>query len=345
MKIVTYFLLASIGAAFPAQRLFSRSGIVSTLSGGRLGDNLVAVAHAAWLSHKYGYQLAYMPFEYSDKLVLAYKAPRWSHEWAALFTHHVRYPLHQGMEQSVRTNADGTCIIIPYFSEFLSEYGVCADFKHLTTYPFAVNWRDAAFKELLRNLFTPVEKVARIPLPADRISVALHMRRGGGFDPAPSDGTLHHGASLDKGFPLKCPPVRFYIDQLISLYENLGKKPLYVFLFTDDAAPEVLIREIQRWVGDRDILFDWRKSGNSHDSNVLEDFVNMQRFNCMIRPQSNLSYMAARLGSLLIEIEPYAARWDGPWLVVTHARIVFSNFQERIVACDAERYRSETYTT
>lgn len=133
--------------------------------------------------------------------------------------------------------------------------------------------------------------------------------------------------------------MRFYIDQLIFLYENLGKKPLYVFLFTDDRAPEMLVAEIKKWVGDRDIVFDWRKSGNSHDSNVLEDFVNMQRFDCMIRSQSNLSYMAARLGALQVEIEPYGAIWSGPWLVITHARIIFSDSTERIVECAAEQYR------
>jgi hypothetical protein len=340
MNAVQFFLIGFLSSFVFTECASARSGIVSGLSGGRLGDNLVAVAHAAWLSHIYGYELGYMPFEYSDKLVLRYTARRYTKEWVDLFSTVIRHGTKPTLEQDVVAHARGACTIIPYFSEFLSEYGTCPEFAHLKTIPFRVNWHDASFKELLRHLFKPVDTVRLFSLPADRISVALHMRRGGGFDAPPSDGTSYSGSSFDRGAPLKCPPIRFYIDQLISLYENLGQRPLYVFVFTDDRSPESLVDQVKKWIGTRDIIFDWRKSGNSHESNVLEDFVNMQRFDCMIRAQSNLSYMAARLGAPRIEIEPYASRWDDKWLVITHARIMFSDSTERVVECSAEQYRS-----
>lgn len=196
MKTIKYFSLGILYVLFSTSPVLSRSGIVSALSGGRLGDNLVAVSHAAWLSYKYGYELGYMPFEYSDKLVLQYKAHRYTKEWLGKFSSHVRYSAKHDLERYIRNSVNGTCNIIPYFPEFLSEYGFCADFQHLSRRPIDVDWNEPTFKELLRNLFTPVDRVSLISLPSDRISVALHMRRGGGFDPDPSDGTGHHGPSV-----------------------------------------------------------------------------------------------------------------------------------------------------
>jgi hypothetical protein len=45
--------------------------ITYELSGGRLGDNIIAYLHAKWLSHVHGIALLYKPFQYSSDLSLS----------------------------------------------------------------------------------------------------------------------------------------------------------------------------------------------------------------------------------------------------------------------------------
>ena len=54
---------------FGATKIFT-STITYELSGGRLGDNLVAYIHAKWISYKHDIPLEYKPFEHSNELVL-----------------------------------------------------------------------------------------------------------------------------------------------------------------------------------------------------------------------------------------------------------------------------------
>lgn len=269
-------------------KLSPTSEITYGLSGGRLGDNLLSVAHAAWLSHTLGIPLTYTPFPYGDQLALSSQLKKPSctkfcslnevHDYTKLWS------VCLGAE-----TADPFLITLPYFAESSPD---------LSTAPMAqVNWDDPGFIKKLRELITPNQPLAAPKLPENRTSVALHMRTGvGGIDEL----------KFKEHWPLKSPPMSYYVDSLRTLSEML-KRPLYVFVFTDDPNPHELQNTLAKAFAGSDILFDCRKEGNRADKNVLEDFFTMGKFSCLIRSESNYSLVASKIFPYQIVISPLSS--------------------------------------
>ncbi len=55
---------------------------------------------------------------------------------------------------------------------------------------------------------------------------------------------------------------------------------------------------------DAPIEFDFRKTGNRHDANVLEDFFSLFLFDILIRPDSNFSLVPSLLHDYAILVTP-----------------------------------------
>ncbi|MCA9375043.1 hypothetical protein KC622_01790, partial [Candidatus Dojkabacteria bacterium] len=117
-------------------------------------------------------------------------------------------------------------------------------------------------------------------------------------------------------FPNKFPPQEFYVEQIKRLFMLLGSKPLYVHIFTDCKEPEALIEELKVQVNEPSIEFGFRKSSRRSENGVIEDFFNLARFEYIIRPQSEFSYMADKIADWKILIYPTVSRWDGDILTV-----------------------------
>jgi hypothetical protein len=109
--------------------------------------------------------------------------------------------------------------------------------------------------------------------------------------------------------PLKLPPVSFYKEQIKHLYEMFKGRPLYVHIFTDDENPQKLLKECEEFTQGLDITYGCRSDTNTHDTNVLEDFFEMTRFSCLIRPDSNFSIIVGKIGDFMIEISPVHFTW------------------------------------
>ena len=315
-----------------------RSAIAPELNGGRFGDNIVSVSHALWLAYLYNLDLKCPPFEYSQQLTLHDLCDSYT---MAGFNEIIRCQLTTHVLATVQGAKDNSFITIPYFPEYAAEYATKDGYGYIHAPLFVINWNDQAFLDRLRYLCSPKNPIEfPAKLPEDRACVALHIRFGGGYDLPRADGKSENFFALDRIFPLKSPPLRFYIAQLIALHDELNKVPLYVFVFTDEPNPELLVEKILPHIAGRDIVFDYRRAGNAHNQNVVEDFVFMQKFPYMIRPQSNISYMASRLSSTrLLTIDPHAFVWDGKWLIITHARTIFKDGRELIRPCSCEVYR------
>lgn len=80
--------------------------------------------------------------------------------------------------------------------------------------------------------------------------------------------------------------------------------PLYVFLFTDDCNPQRLVDKYKKLVGNSNIEFACRTERTDYFYNVLEDFFSMMYFDILIRPDSNFSIMAEKLGFHSVIISP-----------------------------------------
>lgn len=230
------------------------NAITYGLSGGRLGDNLMAYLHAKWISYKYSLPLLMVSFPYSDSFQFhyeEYKAEEFN------FQHKILTTSKNDLKNINRKNS--TIFQIPYFSENYFEF---MNEKSTNKLYFLVDWEDPFFNEEIRHSLTLIKPPVTLNLPTDKITVAVHVRRGGGFDKE----------NLKLCFPLKAPPDSYYIHEIKRLAELFENQKLYVFIFTDDLNPISIVHNFQDAIQNSNIEFDCRCHGNNHFSNVLEDF-------------------------------------------------------------------------
>lgn len=276
------------------------AGICNLYQGSRFGDNLVCYVHAKWLSFITGIPFYYMPFEYSDQLVLHTKELSLSS-----FSYEDKITVDNNNLSSLDPVLN-TLYEIPYFPEFSADPNDLLYFK--------VNWDNQEFYNEITSLIKPLDESSNIKLPADCISVAVHVRKGGGFDlPLLSGNPIRRPINqyADVRWPLRFPPNEFYIEQLKQISEMHNNPPLYVYIFTDDRNPLLLTQLFACQLSNYpNITFDCRKEGNSHDAHVVEDLFAMTKFDCLIHPLSNYSFMAAQLACYKVEIFPTASHWE-----------------------------------
>lgn len=262
----------------------AQSFITYELTWGRFGDHLVSYMHAKWLSYKYGLTLLYRPFIYSDRLVLDSEEKRFfsNERFARVF----RIPGEDVFQQEL---VPGALYMMPYFPESPYERNAFGGMS------FDVDWHDEGFIKELKKMIYPKIPTKKMVLPKDKMTVALHIRRGGSYD------VFDEG---NKSYPVKFPKNYFYVDALKEVYTILGAQPLYVYIFTDDQQPEKLAEYFSEIFKDTAITFDYRHTKNDHNVNVLDDFFALMQFDCLIRPDSNFSLCVSKIKKYLIEIAP-----------------------------------------
>ena len=304
MRLLRYVFIASV---FFGYGYLQSTELTYTFSGGRFGDNLIAYVHAKWVAYKYGLKLLYKPFAYSDQLVL--------HKEEAYFDKNKHYDNIIKLTDKIKINtaiAANWLYIVPYYPECIAELN---QFKR--AYPFccAVDWNDPVFLANVRYLISPIKQLQLLSLPTDRRCVALHVRKGGGYDAKPLlDGgvfrTTKGATAADVSYPLKFPPDDFYIEQLKNVSTFFNNAPLYVYIFTDDQDPKRLADKYSSELKLPNITFDYRKTGNAHNTNVLEDFFSMMKFDVLIRSESSFSLVASRLAPEQLVIYPLTASYQ-----------------------------------
>jgi hypothetical protein len=81
-------------------------------------------------------------------------------------------------------------------------------------------------------------------------------------------------------------------------------RPLYAYIFTDDLDPGKIADAFASTLSDLPIQFDCRREGNHHDLNIVEDFLAMMEFDCLIRSASNYSLIPAIAADYQVVISP-----------------------------------------
>lgn len=284
----------------------------------RFGDNLVCWLHAQWLSFVYDAPMFYEPFEYSDQLVLHYQQKTIT-ECSAI--------------ERVVINADNLYTIdptqdclyaVPYFPEFEIDRNNRGPGDTLY---FPVNWDNEEFYHLIRSLIQPINtKFLEVNLPANHISVAVHVRKGSqGIDlPLLNEAGRKNSYALyaDVAWPLRFPPQHFYTDQIKKISELYYHTPLYIYIFTDHHQPLDILNSFRQELRDyTNITLDCRREGNYHTINVVEDFFAMTQFDCLIRPQSCYSFVAGKISNYKIEIWPTNHHWQGARLFIDEVQL------------------------
>lgn len=249
------------------------SALTYTFSGGRFGDNLMVYLHAKYLANKYNFKLLYKPFEYSDQL---------------------KFHNHEMNYHSQNIN------------KFKHVTLATKDWKVLeqqpstpTLYTFEAGWgadyNDPSFKALIADTVKPIKEVPRIKLPTDRVSIALHVRNGGGFD----------SQMMKNLMPTKFPPESFYIDAIRQISEYYKNQPLHAHIFTDDPNPTALAKKLKDQTQGIDITFDHAKEV-SHTTNIIEDWYNISLCDVLVRPDSSYSWSAEIIGNPHVTVQPKA---------------------------------------
>lgn len=306
-------LFATVNASF------GTAAVTYQLSGGRFGDNLIAFCHALWLAYKHNILLLYTPFKYGEQLVLGHITHVDSYKYMKKVT------ITEAKIGKIKTELN-RLYDVPYFSEFEIERNFPWN-KNWIYFP--VDWNDPKFCEQIRMFIRPInEELLNAHLPTDCITVAMHVRRGGSFegpllaDASAKDGRLEY---IDINVPLRFPPDSFYLEQLKRISQLFNHQKLYVFIFTDLEKPAQFVDKMQRELSEYpNIVFDYRKQGNSHNANVVEDFFAMTQFDCLIRPQSNFSLAASKVGNYKVEISPTKHHWEDTKSIVDEIEIVYN---------------------
>jgi len=313
----------------PQKKQATLSAVTYTLSGGRLGDNLMSYVHAKWISYLFKIPLLYKPFPHSQLLEMHYLEKNWDSQMRQLkFRKTVTFA--KGAMPNIQRNA-GILYIVPYFPECLEEHKTidmgeyaANGLKHFEFPYFQVGWNNPEFKKIICDAIKPRMKLNLIELPADMISVALHVRKGTGVDFP----LLHETEEQDYKpsqiysdvtWPLRFCPDEYYIEQLRTISEHFPDKQLYVYLFTDDPNPTKIVEKYAEALNNPNIIFDSKKDGVNYS--VLDDLFSMARFDCMIRPNSMFSTMASKLGNYKILISPVHYKWVGMRKIVDEVSV------------------------
>ncbi len=259
--------------------LLAEAKVTYGFSEGRLGDHLISYLHAKWVSYLYQVPLSYIPFDGSDNFLL----------------HELEKPLGSG-EKTVSLNdlsqldrMKNVVYKIPYAPDYLQEYEHIRGLKNICPY-IKVDWEDKAFIEWVRPFLSLRVPVNTLSLPADKLTVALHIRRNVGVD---------GDRRLAKLYPYKFLSNTFYLDQIRWIYKEFNEQPLYIYFFSNDPDMEKVAEFYKKTLNIDNITFDWGK-----DNTVLSDFYSMMQFDCLVRPQSNLSIVASKFGRQKLVISP-----------------------------------------
>lgn len=251
-----------------------RAAVTYGFSGGRLGDNLLSYLHARWIAYRDHVPLVYQSFPKSDEFALSLEP---------------------------QSPMEGTPVKIPYFPEPTMK---------IQNNPFSVDWDDPGFREEIAKWLAPTKPHTLLVLPEDKITVCIHVRRGGAMD-----------LPAHRHFPLKFPPDQFYIDQIRYITRFFQEKPLYVFLMTDDDNPEALVQRYQKAVSYSNIEWDYRKKPADSD---LDDFFSIPLFDCLILGDSNFSITASKLTEYAIKIAPTHYKKKKGKVIITGLEITFN---------------------
>jgi len=252
---------------------------------GRFGDQLILYTRARLIASVNGLPLLHRPFAYSNQLRLYISERRYTDGLVKKLQPTI---VDQGAALLQHTaNATPQLYLVNFFTKI----------ENVTTKQYV-----DVYNHLKKSIY-PRSNLQLVKLPNDAITVAIHVRRGGGY--------LHdHLAKYI--FKTKFVADGYYISALQQLIKMYPRKKIYAYIFTDDTNPPAIERELATALNNPHVTFDCQRGLNRHDKNVLEDFFSMIRFDCLIRPSSSFSRVAELLGNHKIVISPSGTRIDQP---------------------------------
>jgi hypothetical protein len=297
----------------------NQAAITYQFSCGRFGDNLLTYAHAKWLSCNLRIPLFYRPFQYSEQLMM--------HKLESGILFYKPEIIYLQDPTSIDPTKKAL-YVVPYFSAFAHERDPDSRWND-----FTMDWEDPQFHEELYKMISPLKPITTT-IPANHIAIAVHVRKYEGELLSDQDRkNIDPKQYVDYKQLLKFPPEQFYIEQLQSLINLFPENDLYIYIFSDENPTAIAQRFNGTIKHKRKIMWDHRGDLMVGDDNhVVEDFFFMTKFSILIRPQSNFSFIAARLAKPMIEIFPVAGYWS-PQLepIINKIQVIIRDEEKRSV--------------
>lgn len=303
-QIINLFILITIATGAFEKSNAADQAITYNFSGGRFGDNLLSYIIGKYFSWKYKLPLLYRPFNYSNNLKLhIYETP--------IAT--IDLKRFSGTENIDHYSSAWQGV---YTADFYSNGPDWKNTKELVMYIK----NNSDLQNEIKRMVAPINPIS-FYLPENMISVAVHVRRGGGFDRPLLSGTgIEHKVDrsqyADGNHPLKFPPDEFYLNQIQFLYRLHEERPLYVYIFTDDKNPADLTARYKAAINRHNVTFDYYRIYEPFNYHLIHDLFFMKEFDCLIRPESSLSIVAQIIGDHKIVLSPSKSHWEDNDLII-----------------------------
>ncbi len=359
-------LLAGVilaGAFFCLYHLKHRSMIIVTRgAGGRMGDKIIEYAKTKWLAHKYKIPFYMIPFEGSEKFMLSrydknYKDFSFLFDrlFYRLFGVLIYIDSEDQIVQALKTVKKPIRFVINTETRLL-EHLKYPETKKESAWVCSVLYEkmleDHNFANELKKALEPVDPslLNYNCVPKNKITVAVHIRKGTGFDPELGSMQCYDSSKWDVKYkyfkfapeisehipmidrkkqcpwsyadgkwPDKFPPEQYYVDQIKKLSSILHDTSFYVHVFTDDKDKQALVSRIKESVAKSNIEFAY--SGDN--MRALHDLYAMTKCDCLIRSGSGFGYLAQLLGEHKIIMYPIHLTWhDRKYLVVDNVGVI-----------------------
>lgn len=323
MKIYVYCLpLLSLLFSFAYGLNRDTDAITYEKWAGRTGDQLKLYVRTKIISEIYHIPLLYRPAKNFNQLMISIKEKCFSDNLK--FDNTVYLGKDTNIKSEIEKTRKGSTL---YIARFLKKdddfWKFCKDKKMVA---------------IFRNFIKPIAPIKEVFRPPNCITIAVHARKGGGFDNIFSHDEI--GAALfsykyfKKEIPLimqanfdkqtlynkhqnrftqiysnlyspeKFPPDLFFIEQIKTIAHIFPGSPLYVYLFTDDQYPEKMALKYKQFLSDLPNIVIAYQENNSSPVTVLDDLFSMAKFDCLIRAESSISFIAQMIGDHKIIFSP-----------------------------------------
>lgn len=282
---------------------------------GRFGDQIMLYMATKYLAEYYGMDCFYREFKYSDKLMLSSREKKFN----ASIKNHYNHTLHIQNPQDLELIKQHTDTL------FILQWGPIV--KNIFATIFEKKYYNRQLLADMRDMLQLIEPLEQpiLDIPTGYISVAVHIRKGEGFDkPLKSTQIYRKQKAIspkasDELWPTKFPPEQYYIDQINTLAWLLTDKKIIFYVFSDAKDTANLTERIKTHCARKDLEFvtvthTWQNS-------LFHDLYAMAECDCLICSTSNLSYTAEIIGNHNAVIRPYTWQWQDNILYITQAII------------------------
>jgi hypothetical protein len=314
----------------------TRNAILQKDRGERLGDRLLIICAVKFLALMHGdLDFYYQDSQFLDNYMLSDTETKIDDTIKARYARSVPFS-----ESGYKFSKPPTLFLAPWscIDDFCAYFGK----RHL--------YREH-FKKL-QQMLQPKVILPIVEAEPDAISVAVHIRKGEGYDTPLSSAQIYknvdqiywgekyqskkHGSPADRSWPDKFPPEQYYIDAIRILEELLPDKKIAFYIFTDCRNTQALTERIATYCTKDNVTFINATSPSS-DSPMV-DMNRIASCKCLIRPQSAYSIVSQIKGDPMIVFSPLSCEWHNNILYVTRIRLhLFNSTANKAMECTYEQ--------